>query len=61
MLQNPPLVSEWMGARPAGLRLLRRRWVAAGSGGSGRPTGGWREACGVKVAAVPLGGGRARW
>ena len=29
-------------------------------GVGGRPTGGWCEACWVKVAAVPVGGGRAR-
>ena len=28
-------------------------------GVGGDPTGGWREACWVKVAAVPVGGGRA--
>ena len=28
-------------------------------GVGGRPTGGWREACWVEVAAVPVGGGRA--
>ena len=28
-------------------------------GGSSRPTGGWREAFGVKVAAAPVGGNGA--
>ena len=27
-------------------------------GVGGRPTGEWREACWVEVAAVPVGGGR---
>lgn len=50
-----------MGARPVGWRWLRCRWAVAGAGGSSRPTGVWYEACGVEVAAVPVGGGRARW
>ena len=36
------------------------RWVVVGPGSTSRPTGERREACWVKVAAVPVGGGRAR-
>ena len=49
------------GVAAASVVWLRCRWAAVGPGGSGRPTGGWREACGVKVAAVPVGGGGTRW
>ena len=34
--------------------------VAAGRGSTSRPTGGRHEACSLEVAAVPVGGGRAR-
>ena len=48
------------GVAVASVVWLRCRWAVAGPGGSRRPTGGWREACGVKVATVPVGGSRAR-
>ena len=57
---------RWGFAAEAGVAVasvvwLRCRWAAAGPGGGSHPTGGWREACGVKVAAVPVGGGGTRW